>query len=170
MAYKILILVVGFYFLAIAQMSFFPTLSILGVTPNLVLIGVCLLGFFEKKTTYSGISGVLTGGLLLDIFSHTFIGASVAAYLITYLLLKEILRQLQDVSRNYSFLYFAPIIIISVVFYDFLLSLFYYLGDLRILFSFNIYASLVRILYTLGVGTIAFYIFKTASLKLNESK
>ena len=170
MVYKILALIVGFYFLAIFQTSFFPNLSILGATPNLVLSLICLVAFFERKNSYSGILGALAGGLFIDLLANSFIGAATLGCVLIYILLKEVLKQLHDMPRSYSLLYFLPILAASVVFYDFLLSLFYYSGSLATLLNVNILATLFRVLYTLAFGAVGFYIFKTFSPRLNEPK
>lgn len=155
MWYKVLILIIFCYFLALVQNSFLAHLDFRGVNANLILILVCLLAFFEDKHSYSGIVAAIVGGMFLDILSGFIIGISSFSFLIIYFLTKEILSQLADVFKKYSFLYFLFVIIVSVVINEFLLDVFYknYPGFVNLLL-------LVKILYNAILAAFAFWMVK----------
>jgi len=165
MLHKILALIVCFYILAAIQASFLPHFSIIGVTPNLVLIGVFLVAFFEKSSSYSGIFGALSAGMSLDLLGNSFIGSSVIVYLAIYFLLKEVLKQLPDMPRKYYLMYFLPILAVSVIFCDFLLGVFYYFNHKEIFLNFIGVGILVKIIYTVLIGAAGFYIFNALQQK-----
>jgi rod shape-determining protein MreD len=67
------------WFLVLAQASFLVHFNVFsGVlgfwTPNLVLIAVVLVNFFEKPEKNSGILAAFIGGFFLDVFSGNFFG------------------------------------------------------------------------------------------------
>ena len=69
---KFIFLVIFFYFLILFQTSFLSRFFIF--LPNLVLITIILINFFEEQKDNSGITAALVGGLFLDIFSEKFFG------------------------------------------------------------------------------------------------
>lgn len=74
---KILILILFFYLLTLFQSSFLIHFNILGWegwSPNLILIAIILLNFFEDSQKNLGIFSAICGGFFLDIFSENFIG------------------------------------------------------------------------------------------------
>ncbi len=73
-AKKLLITLIGYYFLVLLQASFFPCLFSFYFMPNLVLLSVFLWNFFESKKSLFGIVNAGIGGFYLDIFSNKFFG------------------------------------------------------------------------------------------------
>jgi len=71
---RFLILIVGFYFLALLQTSFFIHFPLAGLVPNFILISVFLINVLEKPQKSSGIFAGFIGGFFLDIFSSNPIG------------------------------------------------------------------------------------------------
>lgn len=74
MAKKTLILIIIFYILILFQTSFLAHFNISGTVPNLVLIAVILISFFEKTEQKLGLISAFIGGLFLDIFIGNFMG------------------------------------------------------------------------------------------------
>lgn len=66
---KYLILILILFFLALIQESFFYHFKILGVQPNLVLILIFILSFFEPAQKNFGIFAGFSGGAILDFYS-----------------------------------------------------------------------------------------------------
>lgn len=90
---KKLILIIIFYFLALAQASFLAHFRAFETMPNLILIAVIGLAFFEKSKDYSGVSPALGGGFFLDVFSGNFLGFHVLILLAVYLFIKIIFKR-----------------------------------------------------------------------------
>lgn len=74
MVKKILILILFFYILVLLQTSFLVHFNVKGIVPNLVLVSVILINFFEKPKENLGFISGICGGFFLDIFSENFIG------------------------------------------------------------------------------------------------
>ena len=83
---KIGILIIFFYFLSLAQTSFFARFSICGYALNLVLLSVVLIclfapRYFKEKDKWSarwlGISSALIGGFFLSMFSNYVFGLEI---------------------------------------------------------------------------------------------
>lgn len=83
---KIGILIIFFYFLTLAQTSFFARFDICGYTPNIVLpsvILICLLAprRFKEKDKWSakwlGIVSAFIGGFFLSMFSNYVFGIEI---------------------------------------------------------------------------------------------
>jgi rod shape-determining protein MreD len=157
MKYKTLILVLFLYFLTLFQGSFLSHFDIFGASLNLVLIFVCLLSFFEGSYKYSGIVLAFFAGFFVDIFSKSYLGASILLLIIIYFLIKQAIYILRDVSKKYSIFYFLPIFICSIVFYDFFIGL---VSGQPILFLPGIYILSAKIIYNLFFAIIGFYIIK----------
>lgn len=171
MSYRLFfILVLLFCFLFLIQTSFLTHFTFLGVSPNLVLILVCLLAFFsltkKESNKYVGIYLTVIAGFLLDIFSKSFFGTSIAALLVIYFLIKYLKKLLKDIPQRYSIIYFAIFLIFSLLIYDFFIGFSSFLTNRFFLYP-SISAFLVKIIYNLIFGVIGFYIFKiTVMLKL----
>jgi rod shape-determining protein MreD len=90
---KQLILVILFYFLALAQASFLAHFHFFDVIPNLILIAVVALAFLEKSKDYSGGLPALGGGFFLDVFSGNFLGFHVLILLAVYSFIKIIFKR-----------------------------------------------------------------------------
>jgi len=71
---RIISLILFFYFLTIFQTSFLVHFNIFGIIPNLVLITVIFINFFEKPEKKLGIVSGFLGGFYLDIFSISLTG------------------------------------------------------------------------------------------------
>jgi len=148
----ILILIAVFYILTLFQSSFLVHFNISGVVPNLVLILVCLLSFFEKPNQHLGIFGAIIGGFFLDIFSNSFIGISIIVLIIISFFIKKSLHFLKETSERYPIIYFLPLFIFSLIFYDLALVL---------VSQFNLSLGfLIEIIYNSAFAFLGFYIFK----------
>ena len=162
---RILLLIALFYILILLQSSFLVHFNISGTAPNLVLILVCLLSFFEKPKEYWGIFGAITGGFFLDIFLNSFIGISIIVLVFISLFIKESLRLLRETYGKHPIIYFLPLFILSLFFYDLLAALFFYFFN-SFVFQFNFGLSfLVKIVYNSIFALLGFYLFKGFSLK-----
>lgn len=69
---KFIFLILFFYFLILFQTSFLSRFFIF--LPNLILVVIGLINFFEEQKSNSGIFAALVGGFFLDIFSEQFFG------------------------------------------------------------------------------------------------
>jgi rod shape-determining protein MreD len=69
---KFVFLILFFYFLILLQISFLSRFFIF--LPNLVLVAIILINFFEEQKSNFGIFAALIGGFFLDIFSEQFFG------------------------------------------------------------------------------------------------
>ena len=83
---KIAILIIFFYFLTLAQTSFFAGFDICGHQINFVLLAVILISFFapryfSEKDKWSarwlGIASALAGGFFLSMFSNHLFGIEI---------------------------------------------------------------------------------------------
>lgn len=163
MPYKYIFLVVAFYFIFLVQSSFFSHFYILGATPNLLLILVCLLSFIEPAQSRLGIVSAITAGIFLDVSNSAFIGISVLALLLVYFFIKKALVYLMDFSKKYSVLYFIPILLVSTIFYELIINIFISLASRPILLHFPAITILCEVLFNVILGTVGFYIFKLIS-------
>lgn len=170
MQYKILILVLFFYLFTLFQNSFLANFSIYGVVPNFVLILVCLLSFFEKPHEYFGLFSVLIAGFFLDIFSSSFLGASILSLIIIYFFIKKTIHLLWDISKKYSIFYFIPIFIFSVILYDFFFGLFFYFSNYSGFLFPRVSILLIRITYNLIFAIIGFYLVHKYDAQKIQSK
>lgn len=71
---KAIVLIITFYILVLFQTSFLPHFNFKGFTPNLVVITIILLNFFEKPAGKIGLFPAIFSGFLLDIVSEGFFG------------------------------------------------------------------------------------------------
>lgn len=90
---KLLILIIAFYILVLVQISFLPRLTLSPYIPNLVLIVVSGLAFFEKKQDLLSLWAGLTTGFFLDIFSARPFGFYIAIVLLIMIFIKLILKK-----------------------------------------------------------------------------
>ncbi len=131
---KIVFSLLLFYFLALFETSFLSHFSLWGQVPNLLLIALFLIIFFEKKITdYFPVEAVIAG-FFSDIFSRRFLGVSVVIFFLASFLLERALK----VFKKQNILAFILLFFIFFLFsesalagVDFLLSR----GQLS--FSFN---------------------------------
>lgn len=93
MVKKILAFIIFFYIFALFQTSFLVHLRIFGQIPNLILISIILINFFEKPEDYSGVFAAIIAGFFLDIFSEKSIGFSILILVALSLFIKLILKK-----------------------------------------------------------------------------
>ncbi len=167
--YKILILIPFFYLLTLFQNSFLSRFSIFGVSPNLILILVCLLSFFEGPYKYSNVFLALAAGFFLDIFSNSFFGISVFSFTIIYFLIKETIHILRDISQKYSISYFIPIFIFCIILYDFFFGLFSYFFNHSTLSFLEGYILLIKVVYNLFFAIVGFYLLNPPKFLLRKN-
>lgn len=95
---KILALILFFYILTLIQTSFLAHFSIFGITPNIIIIALIILIFFEKKPKNLSIPAAFIGGLFLDIFSANFFGFWILILLAISFFIKFILSKYVRIS------------------------------------------------------------------------
>ncbi|MCP6718520.1 MAG: hypothetical protein KJI70_03210 [Patescibacteria group bacterium] len=88
---KIILTIFGFYLLTLLQASFFIHFS--SYVPNLILIAVVLVNFFEKQKHGFGIFSALVGGFFLDVFFGPYIGYYILICFLTSLFIKLVLKK-----------------------------------------------------------------------------
>jgi len=71
---KILILILGLYFLTLLQTSFSVFFDVRGMVPNLVFIAVIFLNLFTSSKSWLGEISAFIGGFYLDVFSFSITG------------------------------------------------------------------------------------------------
>jgi len=160
MPYKYILLVVVFYFISLIQNSFLAHFGILGVVPNFLLVLVCLFTFLDSAHSRLGVVSAISAGVFLDFLGSSFLGISVLAMISIYFFVRKTLVYLVDFPKEYSILYFIPIIIFATVFYGLIINFLNFLFSWSISLSFNGWAILFEILLNMTLGVIGFYIFK----------
>jgi rod shape-determining protein MreD len=90
---KIFASILILYFLALLQTSFLVHLNFMGAIPNLVLMAVILINFFEDSDKKFGLVCGFLGGVFLDAFSGNFFGLFALICLGAAIFFKFILRQ-----------------------------------------------------------------------------
>ena len=171
---KILVIIISFYFLLLLQNSFFTHLSLFGATPNLVFILFFLLVFFSAQSKpvrgWEIFFYAVFGGLFLDLFSYTYIGLSITAFIIIGFLVKKIQSLLQSREDKYPFIYFLPLFAISLLVYDLLMGLFqYFLTPDKIVIAFNA-GIIFALIYNIIVASAFFYIYKKILVSVRHGK
>ena len=159
---KFLFITFLFYFFALLQNSFFIHYNIFGNYLNLVFILFFLLVFFAGKNKNQKIIVFsLLSGILLDFFSYSKLGISIALFLIIGFSLKCILSLLKNKKDNiFPFSYFLPLFFIFFILYEILLMTYLHFFDLsHPLFIFDLKIILGAI-YNLFFAVIGFWIFK----------
>lgn len=158
---KIGVIILLFYFFALLQNSFLVHFSFFGAVPNLVFILFFLLAFFEKKHSNLYIIFLaITAGFCMDILFYSYMGPSIITLLILGFLMKKVQLSLKNSNDEYPFVYFAPLFIFCLLFFDFVLNLYNYYFE-SALFLINI-----NLVYTLStfcnifVAFLFFYLYK----------
>jgi rod shape-determining protein MreD len=169
---KVLIIILIFYLFALLQSSFLVHFNPYGITLNLVFILFSLLVFFEGPKGHPGNSSQIlflsvTAGFFLDIFSYTYIGPSIVAFIIIGFLLKKTQSLLKNREDNRPFVYFLPLFLIFFIVYEILLMLFlHFIDSSHALISFDLkFAG--GIIYNSLIASVLFFIFKRFFKKLN---
>ena len=73
---KTLFLIIFFYILILLESSFLLHFTTFNFIPNLILITVILISFFDKSQGILGIYSAILGGFFLDVFGSGFFGIS----------------------------------------------------------------------------------------------
>jgi cell shape-determining protein MreD len=167
---KYLLIILFFFFLALAQSSFLPYFNILGAVLNIIFVSFFLLNFFSfsnqrlsynKKLTLS-ISEIflaITAGFFLDVYFASFFGSSIISFLVISFFVKKSLQNLKETKEKYSVVYFIVLFLASFVFSELFLDLILYFSNHLYPASFS-WIFLVKIIYNLLFATAVFYVFK----------
>ncbi len=159
---KIALLLIYVYLLVLVQYSFLPFFDIKGITPNIILIFVCLWNFFEKAEKKTGILISVAAGLFLDFFFGYFVGISTILFLVLSIVFKKSHWILRDSQKKYPFTYFSSLFIIAFFFYNFALrATLFFLESTS--FKFNLFFEFG---YNFLLATILFFLFKKIFLKI----
>ncbi|MCH8741947.1 hypothetical protein IH779_03545 [Patescibacteria group bacterium] len=153
---KGLVLILFFYILALIQTSFLVHFNIEEQVPNLILIALVLLTFFEKPEEKLSFFGAGIGGFFLDIFSNVFLGTSIIALLLMTFLFKKLL----EIIKGLNILWFLIFIFLSLVFYNLFSNLvsFFISQDITAIQISLGKVFIIKSTYNLILGLIAFYI------------
>jgi len=90
---RALIFALFLYILALLQTSFLVHFKVAEIFPNLVLIAVIILNFFEDSRKNSGIISAFLGGFFLDIFSNRPMGFYILILIALAIFIKFILKK-----------------------------------------------------------------------------
>ena len=158
---KLLIIIILFYLFALLQNSFLWPFNLFGATPNLGFIFFFLLVFFEKEGKNSNvIFFAVIAGFFTDIFSYSYIGASIILLVVIGILLKKIQLTLKNREDGHPFVYFLPLFFISLLVYDLFLGLYLnFLDPSRVAIAFGL-ETVFAIIYNLLVASASFFIYK----------
>ena len=158
---KLLAIIFLFYLFALLQNSFFSHFNLFGAVPNLVFILFFLLIFFTGKgKNYQIICIAATAGIFLDLFSYTYLGPSIVLLIIIGFLIKNAQSLLKNREDSHPFIYFVPLLIISLLAYDLFLSLYlYFLDQNKSAITFGL-GTIFYVIYNLLIASILFYIYK----------
>lgn len=153
---KSLVLILFFYILALIQTSFLVHFNIEGQVPNLILIALVLLIFFEKPEEKLSFFGAGVGGFFLDIFSNVFLGTSIIALLLMTFLFKKLVK----IIKGLNVLWLLIFIFLSLVFFDLFSNLvsFFIARDITAIQVNLGKVFIIESTYNLTLGLIVFYI------------
>ncbi len=168
MYYKIFFNIILILLVAIFQISFVNNLPLYFNQINIFLL---ILIFILSLTNFEYIAWWSIGiGLILDIFSFYFFGVYLVSYFLTILLINYLYKNYFTDRSLYSF---SILIVISIIFYEFIIKTFYYLLFLinskevfflvSEIFWFNLFSELIINLLAMSI---LFYIFSLLSEKL----
>jgi cell shape-determining protein MreD len=179
---KTLVIIFLFYFFTLLQNSFFPHFNLFGAIPNLVFILFFLLVFFSSSTeniignkkesrhplrrmskNYQVIFLAITAGIFLDFFSYTYLGPSIAIFIIIGFLLKNIQSLLKNKEDSCPFIYFLPLFTFFLLVYDLLSDLYLKFLDsnkIAIVHPLGLVKGASSIIYNLIIASALFYIYK----------
>jgi len=90
---EFLIILLIFYILVLFQTSFLIHFNIKGFIPNLILIAIILINFFEEKDKIAGIYAAFIGGFFLDIFSEKSFGLYILISIVMAIFIKYVIKR-----------------------------------------------------------------------------
>jgi len=151
---KILILLIIFYIFTLIQTSFFIHFNeFLGryktCIPNLILISLILITFFENPQKKDSIILAFFGGFFLNLFSNQWPGLEIIILILIVFFIKKLL----GILNKKSFLFFALIFVFSLFFYDLIISI----SDNIFKFYFDFKFISLKVCYSLIIGSIGYY-------------
>lgn len=156
---KVLGTIILFCAFALLQKSFLAHFSFFGVIPDLVFILFFFIVLFGRKyKNYQIVFWAIIAGLFLDIFSYSYIGASIIAFIIIGLLIKRLQFLLRSGEGRDPFLRFVILFIIFFLIRKFLSMIYLqFIDPLHIPITFN-YQFIAEILYNLFLAAVTFKI------------
>lgn len=158
---KTIIVIFLFYLFAVLQNSFFTHFNLFGIFPNFVFILFFLLIFFEKKNDYYKIiAWSVIAGLILDIFSYTYFGASVILFLFISFLAKRAQSLLKERNEAKPLFYFLPLFLVCFLVYEILLALHLRFIDPSHTAIFFDWRVILEMVYNLIFAAIFFLVYK----------
>jgi len=162
----LLFLIFLFWFLVVFQESFLSFFKIFGARWNLILIGVFILNFIERKNSKIGKISALLGGFFLDLASSTFFGP----FTFTLLILSFLIKKLKKFFQESNILSFFLIFLFSFFFYKFSVWFFenifylFFQKNFKFWVNLNITLFLFEFLWNfLLLGVVFFFVKKYAS-------
>jgi len=156
---NIILFIIFFLFLVIFQTSFLIPFSVLGKIPNLGLVFLFLVLFFNKNSFKSFPVESIIAGILLDVFYGGFLGLSGIILFLISLLFQWIFENV----RKQNILVFGFLLFFFLTFYQGLFLLANFLIEKNFVFS-NSYFW-VQILYNFIVGYLLLICLNLKSLK-----
>lgn len=149
---KIIILGVLLYFLVLIQKSFWGYFNWSGASLNLVLIAVVLVNFFSFSSGRTGFVAAGIGGLLLDLFSSTWLGVNFIILLVIALIVQEVSKLL----RSHDLVGFSLILVGSIL----LFNLSWAIANWGMNFTLIKFSILAELIYNLIGGLVCFYLVR----------
>ena len=161
---KLLIIALVFYALALLQNAFFIHFRILGAVPDLVFIFFILLVFFSAPggpaSGWQVFFYAIMAGLILDIFSFTYICPSIFILAITAFLLKKAQALLKNRQESRPLVYFLPLFLLFFCVWQFLNATYLSFFGLPPRFQEISLRFTVQLIYDLAVAYVGFLVFK----------
>lgn len=163
---KTLLVIFLFLIFTLLQNSFLTHYNLFGANPNLVFILYFVLIFTHKneeiyfKNSYYIVLLSLLAGFLLDVYSYTYIGPSIIAFIVIGLLLKKIQTMLKNQNDECPFVYFLPLFALFFGIYNIFIELYLqFLISHNIIFIFN-WNLLISVVYNLVVASVFLCVYK----------
>jgi len=145
--------------------------NLFGVVPNLVFILFFLLVFFQwPANNYKIIIIAVAAGIILDIFSYTYIGPSVILLTGIAFLLKGVRSLLKNTENSYPFAYFLPLFVLFFLVYDLFRGSYLYFLDsdkIALIISTQIIFSVI---YNAIIASLLFYVYKKVIKEFGNGK
>lgn len=125
---KHIIVFILLYFFALLQNSFFAHYKFFGIVPNLVFSLFFLIVFFSERSrqvfNWQIVFYALVAGLLMDIFTSSYLGVSVILLILIGFLLKITQALLKEDKSEFPFVSFLMLYIGWLLVFD-VLNMFY---------------------------------------------